>query len=142
MADNVAVTPGSGATIRSRDLGEDSGTSGVEAQGIMVRGWPPIVKGTDVAISVGGSVVKSGSGLTIPSGTTHVLVSVEAGDVRYREDNTAPTSTGGILLTSGTLIELAIPVSGTTLEPTYLQFIEASTSGGAATLNLSYRQYV
>lgn len=39
--------------------------------------------------------------LTVPTGSTKALISVEDQDVRYRDDGIAPTSSVGILLQAG-----------------------------------------
>ena len=38
--------------------------------------------------------------VTVPGGTTHVLLKAEAQNVRWRDDGTAPTSTVGMLMTT------------------------------------------
>lgn len=135
MSDNIAVTPGSGASVATHDLSVDGGSG--HAQKMAAFPLRYTVTGHAFAVTVSTSVVKNGAGLTIPSNTTHMLISIEAGDVRFNEDSTAPTVAHGVLLTAGTLLE--IPIPGTSAN---LQFIRADTLAVDATVNISYRQYI
>lgn len=139
MADNLTTgttisSIASGTVIATHDLSGVGGTG--QAQKVVSLAPNYTCTGADVGVSVSTTVVKSGVGLTVPANTSHALITVEAGDVRFREDGSAPTSTTGCLLVSGSVVELPIP--GTAAN---LQFIQSSTSTGAATLNISYRSY-
>lgn len=93
----------------------------------------PACLGTGVAVTVGASAVFHGTGLTIPNLTSHMLISVEGGDVRFREDGSSPTATNGLLMTQNSLEELPVPATLTNL-----RFI---ASAGSPVLNISYRAY-
>ena len=137
MSDNLTTTTTvstipNATVVATHDLSGNGGTG--HAQKIWSLSGSYVCTGSDVNISATTSaVIKSGSGLTIPANTTHLLVSVETQSCRFREDGVAPTSTNGVLLSAGDLIEL--PVPGTAAN---LQFIGAS---GTAILNISYRSY-
>jgi len=69
------------------------------------------------------------TGFTIPDGTSHVLVVVEAQAVRWRDDGSDPTATIGMPLSAGDTMEYdgsKIPL---------VRFIEVV---GGAILNISY----
>ena len=123
----------SGSVIATHDLSANGGTG--HAQKVWIISGTYVCTGSDPNISVGTSVVKSGSGLTIPSNTTHMLVTVETQDVRMREDGTSPTAANGVLLSAGTMIELPVPSTATDLA-----FISTSATV-TAKLNISYRSY-
>lgn len=71
-----------------------------------------------------------------PGGTTHVLVTVNAGNARYTEDGTAVTASTGLYLPVGFFGELPIPVGGT------LKFITADSEPDAPIITLAPRKYV
>lgn len=73
--------------------------------------------------------VSSAVGFTIPAGTSHVIVNVEAQAVRWRDDGTDPTASVGMRLEVGDSLEYDSRTLGT------LKFIE-EVSG--AILNVSY----
>lgn len=135
MTDNIAVTAGSGTPVATHDTSAEGGTG--HAQKMQPLASRSTATGHAFAVTISTSVVKSGAGLTVPSNTTHMLISIEAGDVRYMDDGTAPTIANGILLTAGTLIEIPIPAT-----PADLQFIRSNTLGVDAVANISYRKYV
>lgn len=126
MADNeltVVIADESTKTLRSRDTGAG------HAQKVDIAAWrPTLVAGHQYDLEVSTSVVT----LTVPSGATHVLLSVDGAPVRMREDDADPTADNGILLPDGFVGELAIP-------GTSLRFI--SDTGTEANLNASYRKY-
>lgn len=137
MSDNLTTTTTvssvpNATVIATHDLSTNGGTG--HAQKVWQLAGAYVCTGSDTNISVTTSAaVYSGSGLTVPANTTHMLLSVETQSVRFREDGTSPTSTTGVLLAAGDLIEL--PVPGTAAN---LRFIGSS---GTATLNISYRSY-
>ena len=135
MAENVTVDNG-GLTdyiARTRET-----SAGIHAQRVDVGPWvPTIVSGAEYDLEVLTSGITT---LTVPSGATHVLLTVEDNDVRFTEDNSSP-STGaegnGLLLQAGFIGELALPLVGGS--PQALKFIAVSAT---ANLNVSYRKYV
>jgi hypothetical protein len=139
MADNLTAGTSlasipNGTVIATHDLSGNGGTG--HAQKIWTFSGQYVCTGSDVNITIGTSTaVKDGAGLTVPSNTSHVLLTVETQDIRMREDNTAPTNTNGILLTAGTMIELPLPATAS-----FLQFISSSASVSGK-VNISYRSY-
>lgn len=129
MADNaltVVAADESTQTLRTRDVG-----SGVQAQRIDASPWlPTVVSGAQYSLDVTTSSVVT---LTVPSGATHALLTVEDNDVRFTEDSSSPTTgaTGnGLLLPAGFIGEMALPNA--------LKFIAVSAT---AELNVTYRKY-
>lgn len=128
MADNALTVVDASSTtqtLRSRDVG-----SGVQSQKVDVAPWVPTVAAS-VDNVYAQAVSSTAVTLTTPSGSTHVLISVENDAVRYTEDGSTPTATDGILLPDGFIGELPCP--------TNLKFIRVTTD---ATLNASFRSYV
>ncbi len=88
------------------------------------------------------ATLQSATSLTLPTipngvnGVGLVIVQVEGGQVRWRDDGTAPTSSVGMIigLATGTAAELAGELDYTG-EAKKLQFID---SGGTPILNVSY----
>lgn len=89
----------------------------------------PIPTGKEVMTVSSTSVQLS----SIPSNSSHALITVEGGDVRFWEDGSTPTATQGILMISGNAYEF------TNLSA--LRFIKA-TDQADATLQVAYRRYV
>lgn len=79
---------------------------------------------------ISAATLAASTALTIPGTATFAIVQAEAGDVRWRDDGTAPTGAIGMLLEQGQSMILA----GTSI--TNAHFIEATGSG--ANLNVSY----
>jgi hypothetical protein len=130
VADNeltVIRATGETKTLRSRDVG-----SQVQAQLVDVGPWlPTTVSGAQYSLDVTTSSVVT---LTVPSGATHALITVEDADVRFTEDGGTPTTGAagnGLLLQAGFIGELALPQA--------LKFIAVTAT---AELNVSYRKYV
>lgn len=69
------------------------------------------------------------AGMTIPAGTSVVLVQPETQNVRYRDDGTDPTASVGMLLVANTVYQFNIA------QLARCKFIEAAAS---AKLNISY----
>ena len=65
---------------------------------------------------------------TVPSGTVSALVQAELGDVRWRDDGTAPTVAAGMLLVDGDTLWFTGDFDN-------LRFIDVATG---AKVNLSY----
>lgn len=130
MADNalsVIDAGGTTRTLRSRDVG-----SGIQSQTVDVAPMlPTVVSGAQYSLDVTTGAVVT---LTVPSGATHALLTVEDADVRFTEDSSSPSTgaTGnGLVLPAGFIGELALPNA--------LKFIGVS---GTAELNVTYRKYV
>lgn len=69
--------------------------------------------------------------LTVPDGTSMVLLQAEAQDIRWRADGVDPTSSVGMLLTAGR--DMVYPASKTALEA--LRFIQVTPG---AKINVTY----
>jgi hypothetical protein len=72
--------------------------------------------------------LSAAAALTVPTGTTSAVIVAEAQAVRYRDDGTAPTSSVGIPVAVGAVLQYTGRLGA-------IQFIE-QTSG--AKLNISY----
>lgn len=72
--------------------------------------------------------VTTSTALTVPDGTTVAVIQVESEDVRWRDDNVAPTTSVGYLLAAGAEMSYAS-------DPTRLRFIETTVG---AKLNVVY----
>lgn len=73
--------------------------------------------------------LSSAAGLTVPAGTSLVLIQAESQNVRWRDDAVDPTTTVGSLLMAGSTLEY----DGSSAAS--LKFIEVTAS---AKLNVSY----
>jgi hypothetical protein len=82
-----------------------------------------------LAVSTSSVALASATG-GIPHGATRAVVDVEANDIRWRDDGTAPTASVGMLAKSNTLFELPSLQSINAF-----QAIRASADG---TLNIAY----
>jgi hypothetical protein len=129
MADDelvVVVAGGATKTIRSREV-----ATGKFSQHVDVGPWlPTVVAGAQYSLDVTTSSVVT---LTVPSGATHALLTVEDADVRFTEDGSSPTTGAagsGLLLQAGFIGEMALPQA--------LKFIAVSAT---AELNVTYRKY-
>jgi hypothetical protein len=69
----------------------------------------PVKAGVYTPVGTGqfGTTVASATNLTVPAGATIAEICVETNAVRYRDDGTAPTSTIGIPVASGTCFQYA-----------------------------------
>lgn len=114
-------------TLRDRDI------SGNHAQKIDVAPWvPAAVTPGMYGQLVAASVVQ----LSVPAGATHVMLTVDGGDVRFTEDGSTPTSANGLILTDGSIAEFSIV--GSTIS-----FIRSNTTASATIyLNATFRRYV
>lgn len=124
MTDNLGVTPGSGATMRTKEL-----SAGVHAQVIAALTMVPTVLAGNQTLSV---VTGSDTTLTVPTGATHALVTVDTGggDLRYWEDGSSPSSSAGLLVPAGGAAEL-----------TNLANVKMRSTVGTVSINVSYRKY-
>lgn len=66
--------------------------------------------------------------LTPPIGATIAVITVESASIRYRDDGTAPTSSTGTPVTSGTTFQYSGPLN-------FIQFIAQT---GSPTLDVMY----
>ena len=73
---------------------------------------------------VGGTAL----GLTVPTGATYAICSIETSGVRFRDDGIAPNGSVGVLLPVGTLFEYSGNLAG-------IQFIAAT---GPAVINVAF----
>jgi hypothetical protein len=123
VADNLGVTPGSGATVRAKDHG------GTLVQYVYVTTALPTVLTGQQTLSVG---TASDSSLTVPSGATHALATVDSGggDVRYWENGTSPSTSAGLLIPAGAAAELV-----------NLSQVRMRSTTGTVGVNVSYRRY-
>jgi hypothetical protein len=125
----IGVSPGAGGNVRFRT---DPGDGFGDIQTIDTAPWPETgVVGAQGPVTVAGTVVKSGAGLTIPAGATHCYLSVEANSIRFFNTGDAPTAAKGHLLTAG-----AGPLEFGNVAN--LQMIAQSAS---ATVQISYHNY-
>ena len=78
------------------------------------------------------AAITTASGLTVPSGATHALMTVDTGggDIRYWEDGSTPTTASGLLVPAGGAAEL-----------TNLANVKVVSTSGTAPINVSYRKY-
>lgn len=146
MADNVPVTPGSGASFATDDVSGvhyqrvkiSDGTADatnhweIESDGMgQVRAAPKST--TPVSGNQGPLTISSSSvTLSVPATATHCLITCETADVRFWLDGTAPTSSAGHLMVSGQSME--IPCT------TAPKFIRVTSTD--AILQVSYFKYV
>lgn len=122
MADNYGFTPGTGASARSRN---PSGTLHIPM--VDVETAVPTVLAGFQNISV-----TTAQSLTVPTGATHALVTVDTGggNLRFREDATSPTTSVGLLVQAGSAAEW-----------TNLANIRIISTSGSTVINVSYRKY-
>jgi hypothetical protein len=110
---------------------DPTGITAATALGVPVQKLAPLtptVLAGNQTLTISTSVVT----LTVPSGATHALATVEGGDVRFWEDGTNPTASAGLLLISGNAVEFSNLAN--------VKLIKA-TGQSDATLNISYRKY-
>lgn len=121
MAD-YGFTPGSGATARARN---PSGTLYIPM--VEVDTAIPTVLSGFQNISV-----TTAQALTVPSGASHALLTVDTGggNIRFREDGTNPTASIGLLVQAGAAVEL-----------TNLANVRIVSTTGTTVVNVSYRRY-
>lgn len=122
MADNYGFTPGTGASARSRN---PSGTLHIPM--VDVETAVPTVLSGFQTISV-----TTAQALTVPTGATHALMTVDtgSGNIRFREDGTNPTTSAGLLVQAGAAVEW-----------TNLANIRIISTSGTTVVNVSYRKY-
>lgn len=92
---------------------------------------PCFVPNGPVQVVAGGQyglTVVSSTSLTVPTGATVAIITVEGQSVRYRDDGTAPTASTGMLLAAGT----TLIYTGTLAS---LEFIQTTAT---ATIDVAY----
>lgn len=91
---------------------------------------PAAVAGGQYALSVGSS---SPTTLTVPSGATHAIVSVDVGatTVRWTRDGTAPTTAVGHPLQAGDYLEID-----------NLSNFKMCATSGTSTVQVSFHRYI
>lgn len=122
MSNTIGTTEGSGRRARTGKLGsggEFSQYIAATTGPYQVLGYETLTVATS-ALTLGGTL----SGNVPPAGATHALISVEptatgsdtdgvTDGVRVRQDNTAPTSSVGIFVPGGSVMEVCpITISG------------------------------
>ena len=96
---------------------------------VVVTMVPTILSGNQT-ISV---TTASDSTLSVPTGATHALATVDTGggDMRYWEDGSSPSTSAGLLVPAGGAAEL-----------TNLASVKMRSTTGTVAVNVSYRKYV
>lgn len=127
MAHDLAISAGSGRTVRARDIGP-SGEKLLQYLGA-VTAIPTVVGFANAAISTAVAMPQLG---TQGVNATHALLTVDAGggDIRFREDSTNPTAAVGLLVTAGSAVEL-----------TNLSAVRLVATTGSVNVNITYRRY-
>lgn len=132
MADNVTfANTGTGAVPNATAIRTRQNASGQHIQNVDVAPMVPApISGGQYALSVGSSTPTT---LTVPSGATHAVISVDpsANTIRWTRDGTAPTATVGHALQAGDAIE-ADNISS-------LKMISTTST---STVQVSYHKYI
>jgi hypothetical protein len=120
VADNYSRQ---GETFRALEL------ESVKLPTVFVSTMLPTVLTGNQTISV---ATGSDSTLTVPSGATHALLTVDTGggNIRYWEDGSSPSTTAGLLVPAGAAAEL-----------TNLGDVKMRATTGTVAVNVSYRKY-
>jgi hypothetical protein len=129
MADNLTTQsngalPGSQA-LRTRDVG-----SAVQAAKSDVAPWVPTkIAGGQYALSI----TTTASALTVPSGATHALISVDtgAGNIRWKNDSGTASTSSGHLLQAGDAMEID-----------NLSAVSLASTTGTVVIQVSYAKYI
>jgi hypothetical protein len=90
---------------------------------------PTVLTGNQT-LSVG---TGSDTNLTVPSGATHALMTVDTGggNIRFWEDGSSPSATAGLLVEAGNAVEF-----------TNLANLKMRATTGTVAVKVSYRKYV
>lgn len=125
MSDNLAVSQGSGTTLRTTDTGT------AHIQHVLAGEKQRVYDGIQNL-----TLTSSSQALTVPGGATHALVYCEgaAGTdfARYWQDGTAPTASVGKKLKDHEEIELASPSNFHAI---------IGSGGGSPVLRIEYYHY-
>ena len=119
MADNYSRQ---GETFRAPETG------GIKIPAnLVITMTPTILSGNQT------SSITTASSISVPTGATHALMTVDegGGNIRYWEDGTAPTTSAGLLVPAGGAAEL-----------TNLANVKLISTSGTTVVNISYRKYV
>jgi hypothetical protein len=129
MADNITTQstgalPGS-QTLRTRDVGSSN-----QAAKSDVAPWVP-TKVTPAQYGL--SVTTVASALTVPSGATHALISVEpaGNNLRWKNDGGTASTTSGHLLQAGDAMEID-----------NISAMSLAASASTVTIQVSYHKYI
>lgn len=128
-ADNYTFVDADGAkrTARAQSFGNQVFNGGV------VVGARYTVLGFGSATQTGATAKSIGAtGITVPAGATHALVSIDGAAARMRDDNTDPTTTAGLYVPDGSVMELCMA------DFTDVAFIAVT---GTISINISWRKY-
>lgn len=132
MADDITfASSGTGAVPNATVVRTRQNPSGDHIQWADVApAVPAAVSGGQYALSVGSS---SPTSLTVPSGATHAVVSVDpsANTVRWTRDGTSPTASVGHALVAGDYLEID-----------NLSNFRVISTTGTSTLQVSYHRYI
>ena len=127
MPDNFAFTPGIGGSSRSKN---PSGTLHIPYL-YAATGEPTYITGASgvQSITVG---TGSDSTLTVPSGATHALLTVDSGggNIRYWPNGQSPTSATGLFVAAGGATEV-----------TNLANVKMRASAAGTLVNVAYYHY-
>jgi hypothetical protein len=129
VADNLTTQsngalPGS-QTLRTRDVG-----SSVQAAKSDVGPWVPTkITGGQYALSI----TTTASALTVPSGATHALISVDTGgnNIRWKNDGGSATTASGHLLQAGDAMEID-----------NLSAVSLASTSSTVVIQVSYHKYI
>lgn len=129
MAENMGVTPGSGATIRAKEHGS------IKIQYVYVTTALATIVGVQQATigTTAATLASLLSGAAIPTGATHALAQADssnAGVIRWRDDAVNPTATVGLEITAANAVE-------------WISLADIRLIGTAASqkVNISFRRY-
>ena len=132
MADNITfANTGTGAVPNTTVVRTRQTPAGSQVQWADVApAVPAAISGGQYALSVSSSTPTS---LTVPSGATHAIVSVDVGanNVRWTRDGTSPTTTVGHQLQAGDYLEID-----------NLSNFKMCASSGTSTVQVSYHRYI
>lgn len=118
MADNVAITEGSGTNIAADDVGGVKyqrvkmcyGTDGNATDASATNPLPVMIVDTSPETSNFEKLTVSDTAKVLTSATygtaTKAVVTVETNSIRFRTDGTAPDASTGHLVTAGNSIEI------------------------------------
>jgi hypothetical protein len=129
LADNITTQstgalPGS-QTLRTRDVGSSN-----QAAKSDVAPWVP-TKVTPAQYSL--SITTVASALTVPSGATHALISVDTGgnNIRWKNDGGTASTTAGHLLQAGDAMEID-----------NISSLSLASTASTVVIQVSYHKYI
>lgn len=127
MADDFTFRDASGnsKTGRAKDLGSGK----LSPYQSVFTGLPSTITGT-TGIEALSPATGSDTVLSPPAGATHALATVDGGAIRYWENGQSPSSTVGLYVPDGGVIEF-----------TSLANVKIRAATGTPKLHVSYRRY-